>query len=497
MEVFWNGALSEDTAGQDILGVRRLDQGLEATLVNGITTISLRGRYLTILPWLIGEFFERDIEDRVAEFTPDRFRAFVARVEFLVLASTVVDPLEGDGGGAIGADTFRLDMESLRAGETIRFPPERLGTMLGIYTGPCRAMGLLAAGDAKAAQPIVLTPRGQEIWQARNAAMGLASFRDLLWTSEKLTPEQALAAAPHFSLRALPRSSEEAKYLRAALLRPWPPSDGDDDAVKETYRRFSGTAEWLLASAENGELQAEALLAGNYREHATATREQSYVTLTWAEYEWRRRLHFALELLWSAVCRTLGGLAEASLTEIVEGWAHETGVLGILVSVWPLAASAWGGQLGTVRANVPRDLFLDTTLPTGSLSALLPHAQATAAFALISALATQTAGLRASGAFPPRRGPGEDALAVVEGADDNTPFDETIRRLAEVCVSAHLATTFRKMAGGQKCSLRFFPEGARLRSTGQKASAGRSNTRLFNVIRVLTDAGIEGQGEAG
>ena len=58
MEVFWGDALGEETQGLDILGIRTLDQPLETALANGITTISLRGRYFTILPWLIGEFFD-------------------------------------------------------------------------------------------------------------------------------------------------------------------------------------------------------------------------------------------------------------------------------------------------------------------------------------------------------------------------------------------------------------------------------------------------------
>jgi hypothetical protein len=48
------------------------------------------------------------------------------------------------------------------------------------------------------------------------------------------------------------------------------------------------------------------------------------------------------------------------------------------------------------------------------------------------------------------------------------------------------------MANGQKCSLRFFPEGARLRTTGLSANPGQSGSRLGNIIRILRDAGIEG-----
>jgi len=50
------------------------------------------------------------------------------------------------------------------------------------------------------------------------------------------------------------------------------------------------------------------------------------------------------------------------------------------------------------------------------------------------------------------------------------------------------------MSRGQKCSLRFFPEGQKLLPTGMRVSAGRSGTRLTNVIRILQDAGVAGIG---
>ncbi len=60
MDVGWGTQLGERSDGQDILGVRGLDQGMEAALVVGITTISQRGRYLTILPWALGQYFTAD-----------------------------------------------------------------------------------------------------------------------------------------------------------------------------------------------------------------------------------------------------------------------------------------------------------------------------------------------------------------------------------------------------------------------------------------------------
>ena len=128
MEVFWGDSLSDETQGLDILGIRGLDQSLETALANGITTISLRGRYFTIFPWLIGEFFEAEKNASATTFEQIRLRNFIGRVEYLTLACTVVDDSGGNAGGALGSVTFRDAMAELRAGATIPFPKNRVGS---------------------------------------------------------------------------------------------------------------------------------------------------------------------------------------------------------------------------------------------------------------------------------------------------------------------------------------------------------------------------------
>ena len=494
MQVVWGDELGDETQGQDVLGVRGLDQSLESALVNGITTISLRGRYLTILPWLIGEFFSREVEQGTTEFSIDRLRHFIARVEYLTLASTQLDPEQSDGGGALGTNIFSAEMIALRSGDTVPFPVDRTGTMLGTYVGPCRAIGLLANSDSTSAQPIVLTPRGSEIWQARDAAMEGNGLKELLWSAEALRPDQARAAAPHFSLGALTRSGREANLLRTALMDSWAPA-GQGTIAEDAYSRFAGTVGWLLAERRQGALHAETMLADNYRLVCLSQGRIGDTRLAWAEYEWRRRLHYALELLASAFSETIRELDQASPEEVVEAWSQEPNLPELLTSVWPACVTVWSEDGTGATASVPAELLLDQPLPTRGLSAMSLHARAIGAFGLIVALATQSVDLRASGAFGDRRSAGEAALAVVETAGSE-PFFVTLQTLAQVCASAHLSTTFRKMAGGQKCSLRFFPDGPRLRTTGLSLGAGRSNTRLINVIRILADAGVEGLADA-
>jgi hypothetical protein len=412
-------------------------------------------------------------------------------VEFLTLAATALDDTEGSSGGALGSSKYSEAMAALRKGSAISFPVEKRGAMLGTYFGPCRALGLVRSAESGSGVPFLLSPRGQGVWNARRAGIEGELVSLLFSDAERLDPEQVRSAIAHFSLKRLAQSGAEAAELRVALLSAWQPVGASAGSISAAYSRFSDTLTWLRQEGALHPLRAEALLAANYRRVVeSGDREAEGVLTAWAEYEWRCRLHFALELMLSAVFETLNELGAATLDEVVQEWASAPDLPPILKDAWPEAEQAWSRSGSAASASVPRMLFL----AGGSIETFKSasaHARGLAAFAIATALGAQSSKLRQSHRFVGRESAGERALRQIEEAADE-PFDHTLRNLAEVAAKAHLETTFRKMASGQKCSLRFFPDGARLRSTGKPTAAGRSGNRLGNVIRILADAGVDG-----
>ena len=61
MDLFWNAGEGKTIGGVDLLGLRQVDQDLEAVWVAGVTTISIRARYLSLLAWVFAEHYERQL----------------------------------------------------------------------------------------------------------------------------------------------------------------------------------------------------------------------------------------------------------------------------------------------------------------------------------------------------------------------------------------------------------------------------------------------------
>ena len=84
----------------------------------------------------------------------------------------------------------------------------------------------------------------------------------------------------------------------------------------------------------------------------------------------------------------------------------------------------------------------------------------------------------------------ERAFAVLERCENHTLRTAFRELIIETVIESHLSTTLRKMSQGQKCSLRFYPDGSVLRPTGLTVRAGYSGSRLGNVLGMLADLGF-------
>lgn len=233
---------------------------------------------------------------------------------------------------------------------------------------------------------------------------------------------------------------------------------------------------------------ASGLLLRNLR-RCIEGKSQDRISFAWAEYEYRRRCHFALELLLAALPTSLAEFEEASIAQIVAEWMRSFETSPLLIQMWPRASEAW--ELSAIEsvASVPKQLFFNERIPIRELRHLVPSNQALAAVAILTSAAGQTKGVRRDGQFNQKpNSAGERAVHTIECAEEE-PFSTLLERLVELTALAHLQTTLRKMGAGQKCSLRFFPDGPLMRPTGIGTSPGQSNDRLTNVLRILTDLG--------
>ncbi len=485
MESFWNKGEKEIIKGLDILGLRSIDQHIETQLVSSITTISIRARYLSLIPWLVGEFFH--LHDGETNLDKDemyhQLMQVFDRLELVIILATNVesqnDPSLSDT-GIIGREVheewvekFQLDGEI----DTIILKDKALkmgynNPTFGTYYNPCRGFGLLSHSSTA---PVALPPHGQAIYDVRkhyvlreNGILGWLLHGGLL-TQGMVEKESAL-----YSIANINSIPDEMKLLQESFLKPY----NDDLEVMETYERFDNTLLWVLEQIEEPKKPQE-LIEDNFMHCVESNPDElSKTEMMWFEFELRRRVHYAFELFLKALSHTVDELNGVTVEQAIEYWIDEID----MSNIYRDGKDIYSSSLKEMDDNLDVDIF-DKNEPIDSAEQVLY------ALSLL-----EICRLMSERLMPNISNPEVDymrkAFDILQKNNEN-PAHQALVELIKFCVvEPHLKTTLRKMGQGQQCSLRFFPEGQRLIPTGIDTYAGWSGSRLDNTIRMMADIGF-------
>jgi hypothetical protein len=406
MDLFWNAGEGETIGGVDLLGLRQVDQDLEGAWVAGVTTVSIRARYLSLLVWVFAEYYERQLASGRGSsvFDWSAFKAIVGRLEFITLAATVLSPTP-DTSGALGKRNLSPQIDLLRSGKSVALDMEALA-LHGTYLGPCRAVGLLQ--DAPSAQrPIQVPPAGQALHRARSAAARGARLVDRVFTGGSLHRDDFVAEGHLFDLNGLMTDA----------------SAGERASLTAAFRRspdFRETMAWIFRSVADAPRSPWELVKENY-DACTAAASAARADRAGV----RRARAPAARALRPRGAPRRGEARPCPRSRwptsptIVRQWENVrlSQPDSSLAQVVGCDAWSFAEPLATFVADAGPGSFEKAWIEPSACWEVTPGQQALYALALLVACERQSRGLRAAGLIPDRRGAMEQVFARLdEGA---------------------------------------------------------------------------------
>jgi hypothetical protein len=414
--LFWNAGEKEVIKGLDILGFRKVDQDLEKGWVSGMTTISQRARYLSLLPWLLMEYYRRCGVDTGKAIAPDwdEFHDIERRLELVVIAATQLTDkqLGRKTGGLLGSDLFDEQMGTLAGGGAVELKIKRGGATFGTYVVPCRTIGLIGHDtiDGKWEAPKI-TPRGRRMHALRCHALGDSSVVQRILEGGSIDAAAIAPEAAQFSAGALdrPESDEERGLLESAILTP---EEGQD---AETYIRFLTTVRFALTSIQAGRGASAAALAARYAEVTQPGVQPTDSALAWAAYEMHRRVHFSLELLLGALTSAISEVDGATVSDVVTVWTENDDLSPAIADCFvPGFQMDWAAPFSSFHRAIRDDAFLDGPVERGTANRLAARDRALFALTLLTATWKRAQAMYGLERFPPHRLRGRAGVSYPE-----------------------------------------------------------------------------------
>ena len=490
MNIQWNSGDAQKIQGLDILGVRNLDQNIERNWVAGITTISNRARYLSLLTWVIGFYHQSLVTDEQGEFDVESYwpglTKYLARLEFLTLLCTRAGA-SGQTTGMIGPDVHAEALGQFLKDATASIAEEKEHNLYGTYIGPSRVFGLLETTTVSDQTIVVLTPRGQELFRVMHEKLQNLRLTGLIMRGGSVDKSTIKEEGQYFSMNAMGFVTQEQRLMQRYFMDPFI----DSPSVERNYQRFGQTFTWIVdALAEDPSSSPDRIILNNYVECANSSSINSDVQLGWFDYELHRIVHYSMESLLSAFTSELTELDGGSLNNVLAEWMLHTNYSENVGRLSTDFGGLWQMSFSDVVDNSEKGDVVYALYAGHKAMDYVPVERMLFGFYFMLHAWMKSRLIREKKLVDNYDSALDAIFDIFDDSSDKSFIDVLRKIVEEVVIDGHLRTSLRKIANGGDCSLRFYPEGDQYYPTNTATYAGSSNTRLGNVIRMFVDVGL-------